>query len=62
MYGVSVSLMIPFTYLIGGGVVPALLGIAGEHRSFAFGFVVLGIILTASFPLLARRRFSARLE
>ena len=62
MYGVSVSLMIPFTYLIGGGVVPALLGIAGEYRSFAFGFVVLGIILTASLPLLARRRFSARLE
>jgi NNP family nitrate/nitrite transporter-like MFS transporter len=60
LYGVSVSLMIPFTYFIGGGVVPFLLGIAGEHRSFAFGFVVLGIVLTASPSLLAIRRFPVK--
>jgi NNP family nitrate/nitrite transporter-like MFS transporter len=40
-----VGLTIPFGYLIGGGVIPTLIGVMGDARSFAFGFVMTGILI-----------------
>jgi MFS family permease len=45
-YNVAISLMIPASILIGGGVIPSLLGILGEHGSFATGFWILGVVVT----------------
>ena len=39
---VAVSFTIPVSFLLGGGAVPAGMGIVGEAGSFASGFVVLG--------------------
>jgi NNP family nitrate/nitrite transporter-like MFS transporter len=47
-YNVVISLMIPVSVAAGGGVVPALMGIAGEHGSFAIGFMVLGAVILLS--------------
>jgi len=49
---VAVSLMIPLSNFIGGGVVPAAMGRLAEHGSFAIGFMVIGAMLTASILLL----------
>ncbi len=35
----------PVSFLIGGGVVPNMLGAIGEVRSFSAGFIILGGIL-----------------
>jgi NNP family nitrate/nitrite transporter-like MFS transporter len=43
----ATSLMIPFTYLFGAGLVPALLGILGENNAFSHGFYITGGILLA---------------
>ncbi len=56
-YNVALSLMIPFAYLFGGGVVPALMGILGEHRSFAIGFFLIGGSLLLSLSLLFLLKF-----
>jgi NNP family nitrate/nitrite transporter-like MFS transporter len=45
---VAFSLMVPFTFLIGAGVVPAIMGLLGEHVSFSIGFIILGGLLGAS--------------
>ncbi len=45
---VAVSLMIPLSNFVGGGVVPAAMGRLAEHGSFAVGFMVIGAMLTAS--------------
>ena len=49
---VAVSLMIPFVYLFGAGVVPAGMGIMGEYYGFALGFLLMGGMLLASLCLL----------
>ena len=49
---VAVSLMIPFVYLFGGGVVPAGMGIVGEYYGFALGFLLMGGLLLISLCLL----------
>jgi NNP family nitrate/nitrite transporter-like MFS transporter len=57
-YNVVISLMIPVAVAIGAGAVPALMGIAAEHGSFAIGFKVLGtvILLSLSSLFLAKKR------
>jgi len=45
-YNVAISLMIPVSLLVGGGVIPSLLGILGERGSFATGFSVMGAVVT----------------
>ena len=45
---VAVSLTIPFVFLFGGGIVPAVMGLMGEGGSFALGFILLGGFLLAS--------------
>ncbi|UCB46603.1 MAG: MFS transporter [Spirochaetota bacterium] len=47
-YNVVISLMIPVSVAIGGGVVPVLMGIAGEGGSFAKGIVILGALILLS--------------
>jgi NNP family nitrate/nitrite transporter-like MFS transporter len=40
-----VSLTVPAAFLIGGGVVPALIGFIGDVGSFATGIVVVGVLV-----------------
>lgn len=42
---VAVSFTIPFAFVIGGGLVPLLIGIAGDAGSFALGIVVVGALI-----------------
>lgn len=49
---VAISLMTPMAVLVGGGIYPAILGVLGEAQNFAIGFVVLGILMLLSLPLL----------
>ena len=49
---VGVSVMIPFVFFFGGGVVPAVMGVLGEGVGFSVGFVVLGLVFLATLPLL----------
>ncbi len=48
----AVSLVVPMAYLIGGGVVPVLMGYLGEHGRFWVGFVILGSMIVLSLVLL----------
>ena len=50
---IAISLTMPVSFLIGGGAIPAMLGIIGEVRSFSTGFIILGGILLVG-VLLAR--------
>ena len=49
---VAVSLMIPFVYLFGAGIVPAGMGVMGEYYGFALGFLLMGGVLLVSLCLL----------
>lgn len=49
---VAVSLMIPFVYLFGAGIVPAGMGVMGEYYGFALGFLLMGGLLLVSLCLL----------
>jgi MFS transporter, NNP family, nitrate/nitrite transporter len=42
----AVAVTVPFGYVIGGGAIPTLIGIAGDAGSFAFGFIVTGAFIT----------------
>ena len=42
---VAVSLTMPVSFLLGGGAIPAMIGIIGQARSFSTGFIILGGIL-----------------
>lgn len=50
---IAVSLTMPISFLLGGGVIAAGIGMAGEMGSFALGFILFGGILLLGF-LLAR--------
>lgn len=39
----SVSVTIPFAYIVGAGLIPYLLGVMAVHATFGLGFIVLGI-------------------
>jgi NNP family nitrate/nitrite transporter-like MFS transporter len=49
---VIVSMIIPFSSLMGAGVIPSLLGVLGERGNFATGFIILGITMLMSSVLL----------
>ena len=55
---VAVSLTIPVSFLLGGGVIPAGIGLIGEAGSFFFGFIILGELLLASVILVRYLKFS----
>jgi len=49
---IAVSITIPFAFLIGGGILPILIGILGDAGAFGLGFVMVGglIVLTSILP------------
>jgi NNP family nitrate/nitrite transporter-like MFS transporter len=55
---VAVSLTIPVSFLLGGGAIPAGIGLIGEAGLFFFGFVILGGLLLASVILVRYLEFS----
>jgi NNP family nitrate/nitrite transporter-like MFS transporter len=55
---VAISLTVPLGFILGGGVVPALLGWSGERISFSVGIIAVGIITAACAPLVRGVRFS----
>jgi NNP family nitrate/nitrite transporter-like MFS transporter len=48
----AVSITIPFAFLIGGGILPILIGILGDAGAFGGGIVLVGglILLTSILP------------
>ncbi len=57
-----VSLTIPFSFLFGGGLLPALIGLAGDLGSFGMGISIVGIATLASLAILAFLRFHEEAE
>jgi NNP family nitrate/nitrite transporter-like MFS transporter len=49
---VAVSLTIPVAFLLGAGLLPAGLGLMGEHGSFALGIMLFGALLAGGIILL----------
>ena len=49
---IAVSITIPFAFLIGGGILPILIGILGDAGAFGLGILIVGgfIILTSILP------------
>ena len=43
----AVSFSVPFGFLIGGGVIPTLIGAMGDAGSFATGFMITGALIFA---------------
>ncbi len=43
--GLVVSLCIPFAFLAGGGLMPTIIGIIGDHFSFHLGFIIVGVFM-----------------
>ena len=54
---IAISLTIPVAFFVGGGAVPAAIGMMGEQGSFALGIVAYGIVLLGSVVLLRYLRF-----
>ncbi|MFW5931314.1 MAG: MFS transporter, partial [Desulfosalsimonas sp.] len=44
---VAVSLTIPMAFVFGGGISPTIIGAAGDAGSFAAGFILVGVLMTA---------------
>ncbi|OGP52911.1 MAG: protein NarK [Deltaproteobacteria bacterium RBG_13_52_11] len=54
---VAVSFTIPVAFLVGGGVIPAGLGMMGDANSFALGIMLYGVLLLGGIILLRYLRF-----
>jgi NNP family nitrate/nitrite transporter-like MFS transporter len=50
---VAVALVIPMAYVIAAGVIPAGIGILGDHGYFSLGFILVGILVMGT-PILLR--------
>ncbi len=55
---IAVSLTMPASFLLGGGVIPAMIGLIGEARSFSTGFMILGWILLGGAFLVRYLKFT----
>jgi len=55
--GVALSLCIPLAFLIGAGILPTLIGFAGDHHSLGLGIVCAGLLIVGSGILAFRFRF-----
>jgi NNP family nitrate/nitrite transporter-like MFS transporter len=60
IYNVTVSLVLPLSYTLGAGVVPAALGVAGDRGSFAGGLVLFGALVAAGSLLVLLLRWEKR--
>jgi NNP family nitrate/nitrite transporter-like MFS transporter len=47
LQNLSISFVLPIGYGFGGGILPVLLGWLGDNASFAFGFLLYGLVLIA---------------
>jgi len=54
---ISVSLTVPFGFLMGGGAVPTVIGLFGDKGNFNLGIALVGIIIMGGFFLLRYLRF-----
>ena len=54
---ISVSLTVPFGFLMGGGAIPTSIGLFGDAGNFNFGFALVGMITMGGFILLHYLRF-----
>ena len=54
---ISVSLVVPFGFLIGGGAIPTSIGLFGDAGNFNFGIALVGMITMGGFILLHYLRF-----
>jgi len=54
---VAVSFSIAIAFLVGGGAIPAVIGLMGEEGSFALGFVLVGVLLVGGVVILRYLRF-----
>ena len=55
---IAVSLTMPVGFLIGGGVIPAMIGVVGQARSFSSGFMILGVVLAGGAFLVRYLKFA----
>lgn len=55
---VAVSLTVPFGFLLGGGAIPAGIGLMGEVGSFHLGFIILGGLLLGGVLFVNYLKFS----
>jgi NNP family nitrate/nitrite transporter-like MFS transporter len=55
---IAVSLTMPVSFLLGGGAVPAIIGLVGQIRSFSTGFTLLGGILLGGTILIRYLKFA----
>ena len=49
---IIVSFTIPVAFLVGGGVIPKLIGIAGDNDLFSLGFILTGLFIVSGIFLL----------
>ena len=54
---IAVSLTMAVSFLLGGGAIPAMIGLIGQARSFSMGFLILGGILLGGAILVRYLRF-----
>jgi MFS family permease len=57
---VAVSLTVPLGFLLGGGAVPAFIGLTGERFSFSLGIFLVGVVTLVSLPLIRFLRFEEK--
>lgn len=55
---VAVSLTVPVSFLLGGGAIPAGIGLMGEVGSFSLGFTILGGLFFGGFILVRYLKFT----
>ena len=55
---ITVSLTMPVGFLIGGGMIPAMIGVVGQARSFSSGFMILGGVLAGGALLVRYLEFA----
>ena len=62
MSNVAVSLTVPAAFLLGGGVIPFLIGVMGDRGSFAAGIIIVGsmILSGALLPIFLRLKQEAK--
>jgi NNP family nitrate/nitrite transporter-like MFS transporter len=59
IYNVTVSLLLPVSYALGGGVVPTLLGVLGDRGAFALGLILLGALIASGAAMLPLARLES---
>jgi NNP family nitrate/nitrite transporter-like MFS transporter len=55
---VAISLTMPVSFLVGGGAIPAGIGLIGEARSFSLGFIILGGFFLSGVVLVQYLKFT----